>query len=262
MPEGEIRGRAMRKFVTVLLLGLAAPMPVVAKTQYILQPRPTGGQQELWRDGKHGVQDTGAVTSVVVTQEHDALPGNPSAFRIFVINNSSAAFNFGPENVAVELADGTRVGMLTVASLRQRVERDTKRRQFFAGLGGALQAGSANGYTTGDFDYSGQVGGAHTSGSGTFSYNDPVAAQREQQAVQAQTDANFRALRERQAGAMQALGGLIQTTTVAPGKIFGGIVAYDPPVALKRAKGPQTATIVVTAGSAVHRIVATIEETN
>lgn len=48
-------------------------------------------------------------------------------------------------------------------------------------------------------------------GSGTFSYNDLGAGRRAQQAVQAQTDANFRALHERHAGAMQALGGLIQT---------------------------------------------------
>jgi hypothetical protein len=251
----------MLKIAITYGLLLAAPIPAQANTPYVLQPRPIGGQQELWRDGKHGVQDTGAETSVVVTQEHDSLPGNPSAFRIFVINNSRAAFNFGPENVAVEMPDGTRIAMLTSDSLRQRVERDTKRRSFFAGLGGALQAGSANGYTTGDFDYRGHIGGERTSGSGTFSYFDPVAAQREQQAVRAQTDANLRDLRERRAGAMQALGGLIQTTTVAPGKIVGGIVAFAP-TALKRAKGSQSVTIVVTAGTALHRIAATIEGAN
>lgn len=250
----------MRKLAITLAVGLAAPVPVQAKTQYILQPQPIGEQQELWRNGKHGVQDTGSETSIVITQEHDTLPGNPSTFRIFVINHSGTPFNFGPENIAVELPDGTRFGMLTFASLRQHVERNTKRRQFFAGLGGALQAGSANGYTTGNFDYGGQVGGIHTSGSGTFSYNDPVVAQREQQAVQVQTEANLRELRERQAGAVKALGGLIQTSTVPPGKIFGGIVAYDPP-AFKRTRGQQTATIVVSAGAAVHRIAATLEIT-
>lgn len=249
----------MRKIAIAFGVALAAPMPAQAKTLYILQPRPSGSQQELWLNGKHAVQDVGAEADVAVTQEHDALPGNPSAFRVYVMNKSATAFNFGPESVVVELSDGTRIGMLTSESLKQRVERDTKRRLFFAGLGGALQAGSANGYTTGDFDYSGQMGGVHTSGSGTFSYNDPVAAQREQEAVRAQTDANFRAFREQRESAMQTLGGLIQTSTVLPGKIFGGIVAYDPPTTLKRARGPQTVTIVVTAGATVHRIAATIE---
>lgn len=249
----------MRKIAITLGLTLVVAMPAQAKTRYILQPQPNGEQQELWQDGKHGVQDDGAETSVVVTQEDDSLPGNPSAFRVFVINNSRTPFNFGPENVVVEMPDGTRTAMLAPDSLRQRVERDTKRRQLFAGLGGALQAGSANGYTMGNFNYSGQIGGAHTSGFGTFSYYDPVAAQREQQAVRAQTEANLRNLRDRRSSLMQVLGGLIQTSTVLPGKVFGGIVAYDPPSALKRTRGPQPATIVVTAGTAVHRIAATIE---
>lgn len=251
----------MKRVILAIALSLAMASQAESKAQYQIQIHPTNGQMENWRNGIQYVDDTTSISTVRVVSSKDSLPDRQSTFRLFILNKSDKPVTFGPENIAIEYPGGKSVKMATYEELVGRLRRDIKRRQALALMGGALSAQSANGYTTGSFDYSGTTAyGRQFSGSGIYSGYDPALARQQQQAVQQQSVAVNRAIQTRQLSGTEALDSLIRRETIQPGGSMGGVVAYDAPSAFQRLTSSALVTIVVNVGGEEHRVAATVSQ--
>lgn len=226
-----------------------------AKDQYHLQFVPQEGQNLSWDRGVPSIDSIAAGSIVRVIDSRDKLPDDQTTFRVIVLNTAGESVNVDPSNIWIEDAEANQLAMLSRDELEARHRRDVKRRQALAALGGALSAGSANGHTTGSFNYSGSTSyGTSFSGFGTYSAYDPALAFHQRQAAAAQTQAAFNALQVRQLAGVEALNGMLRQTTLNPGEITSGIVAFDPPRTMRRKAGEERVTIVVRVGSSEHRI--------
>lgn len=240
---------------TVVALSLAVSTPAMSKDRFDITVQATEAQVSQWQDGIQYVDDVQQNSTARIVGTVKDLPGKPSTFQVFILNNSSEPINFGPGDVSIEMPDGNVIEMTSFDELSGKLRRDIKRRNFIGGLGAAFSAGSANGYTHGSFDYSGTNSyGTHHSGSGTFSYYDPALAQQEQRAAQEQAEATKRAIDAREHSGNQALGQLLRRTTVQPGEVTGGLLAYEAPRDFKKLEAGEYPVVVIRAGNEVHRI--------
>lgn len=251
----------MRKTILAIALCLGITSHAHGKAQYRLEIRPANGQVENWQNGMQSVDDVKLGSTVRVVSSQDLLPDKQSTFRIFVLNSSDKPVTFGPENMTIEYSKGKIVQMSTHDELVGKLRRDIKRRQALAALGDAFSAQGADGYTSGSFDYSGITNnGGHVSGSGTYSGYDPVLAQQQQQAAQEQSLAVARAINGRQLSGSQALENLVRKTTIPPGGLMGGVVAYTPPSAFKKLSDKELVTITIMVGSEKHLVTARVSK--
>ncbi|SHN51044.1 hypothetical protein [Erythrobacter sanguineus] len=236
--------------------------PVVqAKDQYNFNFNSAQGQTVSWNKGVQYVDGITPETVVRVINSKDQLPDNQTTFRVIVLNTSEASIFVSPENIWIEDADGGRFTMLSAEELEGRHRRDVKRRQALAVFAGAMAAGSANGQTSGSFNYSGTTSnGTSFSGFGTYSAYDPVLAMHEQIAAAEQSQATFNAIQVRQLAGIEALNGMLRQTTLQPGEVTSGILAFDPPRKLRKAMGRGPVTIVVKVGLSEHRFAAKLAE--
>jgi hypothetical protein len=252
----------MKKAVFAITMSLALASQAEAKSRYQIQAQASGEQIENWQNGIQYVDNAMPDSVVRIVSVQDELPDKQSTFRVVVLNRSDEAIVFGPENVTIEYGDGEHVAMATYDELEGKLRRDIKRRQALAALGGALSAGSANGYTTGSVDYSGTTNyGTQFRGSGTYSTYDPALARQQQQEVQAQSAATNQAIQARQLTGGQALQSLVRTSSIQPGEVFGGILAYAAPKSFKRLPASSKITIVIKLGDEEHRVLALVSET-
>lgn len=251
----------MRIAVLTIALCLGMATNAYAKAKYRLEIRPANGQTENWQNGMQSVDDVRSGSTVRVVSSQDPLPDKQSTFRIFVLNSSDKPVIFGPENITIEYSKGKAVQMATHEELVGKLRRDIKRRQALAALGGALSAQGADGYTTGSFNYSGITNnGGHVMGSGTYSGYDPALAHQQQLAVQQQSLAVARAINGRQLSGSQALESVVRRTTIPPGGLMGGVVAYTPPSAFKKLSNKELVTIAVTVGAEKHLVSAKVSQ--
>lgn len=243
----------MRNLIIGLSL-LAICSQAQAGDGYIIDAKPSEQQVVKWVEGFATIQSTQPQARVVFSNRQLELPGKPSTFAIVVFNATNEQLTFGPENVAVELENGTRVAMLDPTVLDAKLRRDIKRRKALAALGGALSAGSANGYTSGTFSYSGtNAYGGPVSGTGTYSGYDPALAAAEQRQAREEATATNQAIQARKDAGEETLNWLIRKTSVEPGKGTGGWVAFDMP-SLKLKRGQSVPVrVVVTTGQEEHK---------
>ncbi|WP_157973146.1 hypothetical protein [Blastomonas sp. UPD001] len=248
-------------FVALAIVWSAESATAQAKDQYHFKFMPQDGQELTWKRGVAAVDSEGAEAIVRVIDSMDSLPDDQTTFRITVLNIGEEPVEVSSENIWVEDASGTRVSMLDYEELAGRHRRDIKRRQALALFGGAMAAGSANGYTTGSFNYNGTTAsGGHFSGFGTYTAYDPnLAAQQSQQAA-AQNQATLNAIQIRQLGGIEALNGMLRQTTLKPGEMTSGIVAFDVPRNLRKSVEKEPVSIVAKIGSAEHRFQAKLIE--
>jgi hypothetical protein len=243
----------MRALVIGLAL-LAIGSQAQAGDGYVIDAKPSEQQVVRWVDGFATIQSTQPQTRVVFTSRQLELPGKPSTFALVVFNATDEHLTFGPENVALELENGTKVAMIDPTLLDTKLRRDIKRRKALAALGGALSAGSANGYTSGTFSYSGtNAYGGNVSGTGTYSGYDPALAAAEQRQVREQTTATNQAIQARREAGEETLNWLIRKTTVEPGKGAGGWVAFEWPSPKPKRGQPIPVRVVVTTGQEEHK---------
>ncbi len=232
-----------------------------AKDQYHFSFDSVQGQTVSWNKGVQYVDGMTPETTVRVINSKDQLPDNQTTFRVIVLNTSEASIFVSPENIWIEDADGGRSPMLSAEELEGRHRRDVKRRQALAVFAGAMTAGSANGRTSGSFDYSGTTSnGTSFSGFGTYSAYDPVLAMHQQRAAAEQSQATFNAIQVRQLAGIEALNGMLRQTSLQPGEVTSGILAFDPPGSLRKAMDRGPVTIIVKVGSSEHRFAARLAE--
>lgn len=245
---------------SVLALSLLAPT-ANAKNQYFFKFVPMDNQNLTWNRGVPSIDDPSANSIVRLVDSRDQLPDDQTTFRVTILNTGTEPFDVIPDNIWIEDTEGHRVAMLSHEELEGRHRRDIKRRQALAALGGALSAGSANGYTSGSFNYSGTTSnGTFFNGFGTYSAYDPNLALQQQQAAVARNQATFNAIQVRQLGGIEALNGMLRQTTLRPGEITSGVVAFDPPRNLRKIAGKDKVTIVVRVGTEDHRFQAILNE--
>lgn len=225
-----------------------------AKDQYHLKFLPQEGQKLFWSKGVPSIDSAAADSIVRIVDSKDRLPDDQTTFRVTVLNIGETAINVAPENVWIEDSEGNRVMMLSFEELDGRHRRDIKRRQALAAIGGALSAGSANGYTSGSFNYNGTASnGTQFNGFGTYSAYDPNLAAQQRQAAAAQSQSTFNAIQVRQLGGVEALNGMIRQTTLESGEITSGILAFDLPREFRKKVGKEAVTIVIRIGTSDHK---------
>lgn len=245
-----------------ILLGVAtAALSTTASAKtFKLDVNPTGEEQSARMDsGRQAIYSHQAHSAVMFVEPSE--PTEPhGAFRIVILNSSDKPVNFGPENIRLRYGDGQSMKMFSYATLKAAEERRTKSQQFWAavgGLGRSLQAVEAGQYQGSGNVYSGWTGNqvASFDYSGT-NYGAQYAATQHAQAANA---ADQMAIEAGHMARVGALDELMQTTTVDPGKSFGGMVSYGFPIPMKRVKTAYPVTLEVTIGEEVHRFVGTLQ---
>jgi len=237
------------------------PAQASAKDRFQLLFAIQAEQEAGWLNGAQYIEDAKPASVVRLVNVHDEMPDKQSTFRVLVLNGGETPVNIGPDDVWIEYGDGESVAMESYQELEGRFRRDIKRRETLARLGAALSAGSANGYTSGSFDYSGTtMYGTRFSGTGTYTAYDPALARQQQAQAREQADSTFRSIETRQLRGIDALNGLLRRTTIQPGQVYSSIVAFDPPRSLRRLPEGTTVTVVVKVGAEQHRMTAFLSE--
>lgn len=258
---GHLRAQMRLLLPLLALIGLFTPVQASAKDRYQLLFLQQENQESGWLNGAQFIQNNLNSSVVRLINVHDQLPDKQSTFRVVVLNSGETPVNMGPDDIWIEYGDDERVAMETFEELEGRFRRDIKRRQALAGLSAALSAGSANGYTTGTFNYSGStMYGTQFNGTGTYTAYDPALARQQQAQAREQANATFRSIETRQLQGMDALNGLLRMTTIHPGQVHSSIVAFDSPRSLRRLPEGTTVSVVVRVGSEQHRMTAFLSE--
>jgi hypothetical protein len=257
----------MRRYLIALVAYGAFTTPAIAaKFDMNLQASPEQTFRLL-----HGVRalDSASPHSTVRLIQAEGPIKKRSTVQVLVMNHGEKPFDFGAESVSARLADGTSVPIITY----ERLMKEEKKHQMWAaiatGLGAAgnsMNAANA-GYVSGSATYSGSTYGtfgstpysAHTSGTAYVTAYDPARAQVAQSIANQENQANFERLADRHAANIQALGGMLRTTTVDPGQMFGGSVMFELPTSVRRSKGPVPVTFFVNVGGEEHRFEAVLQ---
>ncbi|WP_298289786.1 hypothetical protein [Novosphingobium sp.] len=255
------RVRSVILFASLAMAYAIASPAAQAKDQYHFKLIPQDGQELTWTRGVASIDNPASTSMVRLIDSRDKLPDDQTTFRVTILNTGDEPVEVASESIWIEDSAGNRVAMLSHEELEGRHRRDIKRRQALAALGGALSAGSANGYTSGSFNYSGTTSnGRFFNGFGTYSAYDPNLAMQQKQQAAAQNQATFNAIQVRQLGGVEALNGMLRQTTLQPGEITSGIVAFDPPRNLRKKADSESVTVVVRIGATDHRFQAMLIE--
>jgi hypothetical protein len=166
------------------------------------------------------------------------------------MNHDVTGFNFGPENVRAQLADGTVVPIITYDQLR----REEKKRQTWAAIaaglgavGNAMSAANA-GYYSGHSYSSGRVGSTTYSGRTTYSGYNAGVAHIAQANASMQNQMMFAQMSENNSARMNALKDNIRTTTIDPNDLAGGAIVFELPKGRRSSKTPIPVKFSIEAG--------------
>jgi hypothetical protein len=248
----------LKKIFIVATLLFATPA-CAATYRVIITPTPD--ETTRMDSGVESFLSFGPSAIVAIPQPRQGLNGR-SGFRVYASNLSQIPFNFGPENVSITFMDGTSIAMDTYAQLAGVVKR-AENGQRVAAILGAIGRGMQNyraGSSSGTVEYSGTTTGtvagapysARTYGSGSYTTYDRQRAQEAQDEAEHESQNEQQQLMAARAEHQQELAAVMQTTTVDPGKAFGGVVMFDIPTAYRHTKDPVAITINVGVGGETH----------
>jgi len=251
----------MKKYVLAASVAALASTPALA-TKFQMQVAPAGQQVSRMEEGVAAVDDAMQSSSVRLVQADGDFKKRAS-IGVVVMNNGSAPFNFGPENVTATLADGTPVPIITYEQLAHEERRRETWAAIAAGLGalGNSMSAASSGWYSGTAHYSGSTFGsfgstpysATTYGTATVTGYSAAQAQVAQSVANQENEANFERMAAQNAANKKALSGYMRTTTVDPQQMFGGSILFDVPKAAFQAKGDVPVTFVVTVSGEQHK---------
>lgn len=216
----------MKKMLLPLSLALLALAGCAAPT---LTPLSDAGQAVSYQQGRATTVSRRAHSTVVislVTPEVD----DHAVLLVSALNRSGAAVNLGTENVTAT-SGGNR---LHVFSARQ-LARNEKIANVFARIGTGMAAGArsyaANQPTRTEYGGNVYVAGAGqlpvASYTATATTYDPARAALAQSAINADTQAQLAYINAATASRMNEINAVLQTTTVLPGGVAGGVVEIN-----------------------------------
>ena len=254
--------------VPAVLFAIAAPAHAGIYTLHIT---PSPEQPSRYDRGISSIDSVQKATAVRVVN----VPGNDKKSVSFVIGITNAAgqtFNFGPENITIRPSGMKPIALTTYNEAMEAERKKQGREKFWAGVaavGRGMSAADA-GTTYNSGTYSGSASGyvgnnlvtAQTSGSysGTqYNSGAELAAQRQAREMNADDRANLEA---KWAARSSMNNDLLQTTTVNPGTMYGGVATFPINADLKQARGPVDVTIEVNVAGERHLFVARLSKTN
>lgn len=232
----------MRRIILggTLALFLAAS---AGATDYKLQFSPGNGKV---LKGQGGLQVFDLTTDK--TRMRIIAPGSRinsrGAVRVLVINLAQPAYEFGPEQVSLELPDGTQLAEVPVAVFDKAEKLAEKEVGIGRSIDRAVKANlSAYAQAQNGGDMAASVSGRTLS--------------RENAGDNA---LKMDELSDQIPGAklLGGLNGVLRPLAVGPKEAWGGYLIFDMPKALQKAKDDQPVTIVVRTGREVHRIKAVL----
>jgi len=228
------------KLLVISIAALALSCPAFAGS-YRVVLQPMQGKMLVGHAGVQAVDETTAVAHVRLI-----TPGNQvkerGTVRVLVRNLTSAAFQFGPENVRLQLADGTDLK----PSPLDQFEKGAELVQREMGHAAAVDMQIKNSLSS----YAQQGGGSTLTST---------------QAGAFAPSANIQDLERRSdesdlpgAKTMDALYQILVPETVGPNQAWGGYYVFDLPKAAFDRRVDQPLTIIVRTGSEEHRFAATL----
>ena len=233
----------MKSFAAIVLLTLAAPVSA-ASYKVVLSP-PAGTEVVRGYGGLHAVDDRTDTTLVRVISPGSSIKER-GTIRVLVMNKGTQTFAFGPDQVRLELADGTRLQPVPIGMFINKaelVEREVGRARTVdqrnrANLSELARqsVGSSGSAPTG-------VAAAPTSG--------PIATE----GLDLKTDD----LLLPGAKTLAAIYQVLETQPVAPNQGWGGYYVFNMPKAIRDRKSDLPLKIVVTTGAEVRRFDATLQ---
>jgi len=233
----------MKSSAAIVLLTLATPVSA-ASYKVVLSP-PAGTEVVRGYGGLHAVDDRTNTTLVRVISPGSNIKER-GTIRVLVMNKGTQTFAFGPDQVRLELADGTRLKPVPIGMFINKaelVEREVRRARTVdqrnrANLSELARqsAGSSASAPTG-------VAAAPTSG--------PIATE----GLDLKTDD----LLLPGAKTLAAIYQVLETQPVAPNQGWGGYYVFNMPKAIRDRKSDLPLKIVVTTGAEVRRFDATLQ---
>jgi len=234
----------MKRALTAFAALVLSTPALAGSYRVVLQP--VNGKMLVGHAGVQAVDDKSAATHVRLIS-----PGNQvmqrGTVRVLVRNLSAKPFEFGPNDVKLQLADGTE---LKPTSL-QKFEKGAALIQREMGHAAAVDMQIKNSLSS----YAQQSGGSTSidsmqSGPGG-SISAPAANVQDIERRSDESDLPG-------AKTMDALYQLLLPEAVGPNQVWGGYYVFDMPKAVFDRKADQPLIVIVRTGSEVHRFAATL----
>lgn len=233
----------MKVFVAIAAAMLAAPVSA-ASYKVVLSP-PAGTEVVRGHGGLHAVDDRTETTLVRVISPGSDVKER-GTIRILVMNKGAQTFPFGPDQVRLELADGTRLKPVPISlfiNKAELVEREVGRARAIdsrnrANLSELARQGSGSSATA-------------PTGVTVAPQSGPISTEG--------LDLKPDDLMLPGAKTLNAIYQVLETQPVAPNQGWGGYYVFNLPKSLRSRKSDQPLTITVTTGSEVRRFNAMLQ---
>jgi hypothetical protein len=235
----------MKRLIAVALL-IASSSSLAASYKVVLAP-PAGGSVLKGHGGLHAVDDR-SPTSLVRIVSPGSDVKERGTIRVLVMNLGTRTFPFGPEQVSLQLADGTKLSPVPLSEFIKSadlIERE---------MGRARVTDMRNRSNFGAL--------AQQSGGLSAQSNVPVPGGGASPVSSSVTSDSYdhRADEMLLPGAktLDSIYQVLESQPVDPNKAWGGYYVFNLPKRLRAVKGDQPLTIVVRTGAEVHRFNATL----
>lgn len=232
-----------RMLTSLVLLALSAP---ASAGSYRVLLQPVGGKMLVGHAGVEAVDETTAGAHVRLI-----TPGNEvkarGTVRVLVRNLGTKAFQFGPDDVRLQLADGTQLKPTPL----DQFEKGAELVQREMGHAAAIDMQIKNSLSI----YAQQSGGgtqpASLQAGPSGSISAPAADVEDFERRSDESDLPG-------AKTMDALYQLLLPETVGPNQVWGGYYVFDLPKDVFNHAADQPLTVIVRTGAEVHRFAATL----
>ena len=231
-----------RILISLAVLALGAPA-TAGSYRVVLQP--VGGKMLVGHAGVEAVDET-------TPEAHVRLitPGNEvkerGTVRVLVRNLGTKAFQFGPDDVRLELADGTRLKPTALDKFEKGAELVQREMRHEA----AIDVQVKNSLSTyAQQSGSGTLNSMQSSPAGSIS-----APATDFEDIERQSDEGDLP----GAKTVDALYQLLLPDTVGPNQVWGGYYVFDLPKDVFNRKADQPLTVIVRTGAEEHRFAATL----
>lgn len=222
------------KHFAVAAAAIAAVVGTPVSAKAVLDLRAAEGQQSRMENGVEAINSDMPHSSVRIFEVEEKV-GKRGTIQIVVLNASDQPTNLGSENVDMRSDSGTAIETISY----ERLVKEEKHRQMWAAIGAAMGAAANNINAANAGNTYGTVNtyGSGYSSQSTFTAYNPGQTYAAQSLANAQNQQTFDRLGATSAAAMEALKANLRTTTIDPGRSFGGQVMYELPKDLRSAKG-------------------------
>jgi hypothetical protein len=231
-----------RVLIAVAALALGAP---ATAGSYRVVLKPVNGKMLVGHAGVQAVDDFTAAAQVRLISPGNAV-SERGTVRVLVRNLGSKPFQFGPDNVRLELADGTELKPTPL----DKFEKGAQLIQREMGRAAAVDMQVKNSLST-LITQSGGGQSLESRPSGSTLSSAPAVSTTEHSRRAEELDLPG-------GKTMEALYQVLLPDTVGPNQAWGGYYVFDVPKPVFNRKADQPLTVIVRTGGEEHRFAATL----